>query len=197
MENGRHHLEPDRTAHYGPWRRAELTAIVATSKALRASRDGIVAWWSIRGRRGLLVAAFGAIFGLGGLILASSDHGLVHTLNSRGIRTPAVISDVSHGRSQSSLDAVDVRFTVRGRPTTHELSNINNVPNTLTKGQQVTVVYDPRDSSRVLLDSQLHSGLVSMDYGVAAAGGAIAIGGTSWWLLRRRRTIQRHLSEND
>src|SRR5215813_2645931 len=131
MDYGRHHLEPDRGTRYGPWRRAERMALVTTSKALRAAKERTVAWWSVRGRGGLLVAAFGVIVALGGLFAANGDRGLVRTLSERGIGASAVVTGVSHGRTGSLMD--DVRFTVHDRELTEALSSFNNVPDTLKK----------------------------------------------------------------
>src|SRR5262249_3314545 len=138
-----------------------------------------------RGRGGLLVAAFGVIVALGGLFAANGDRGLVRTLSERGIGASAVVTGVSHGRTGSLMN--DVRFTVHDRELTEALRRFNNVPDTLKKGQRVRIVYDPADPSQVLLNSQLHSDLIPMDYGVALAGGILALLGSGWWAIRRRR----------
>lgn len=182
VEGGRHRLEPGDEDEYGPWRRAETTALVATSTALRVASWRVQAWWRVRGRRGLLVAGFGVIAGLSGLLAVGEDRGLLHTLTGRGIRADGLVSSVAHHRD----DSVYVTFPVRGSRVRAELGITDTVPDSLKRGQRVTVVYDPEDPSQVLLTSQLHDDPIPWDYGVASVGGALTVGGLAWWGIRRR-----------
>lgn len=185
VDGGRHRLDPGGDEQHGPWRRAETTALVATSTALRIASLRVKAWWRVRGRRGLLVAGLGVIAGLSGLLNAGGDRGLLHVLTERGIRVDGLVSGVSYFRH--GIDSVEVSFSVHGSRVNAGLGIINTVPDTIKNGQRVGVVYDPKDPSQVLLTSQLHDNPIPMDYGVASVGGALTIGGLAWWGVRRRK----------
>ena len=110
---------------------------------------------------------------------------MVHTLKSRGVTTSGVVTGISYGQ-HGGLNTVTVQFAAGGDDVRADLSIIDTVPADISRNQPVEIIYDPQHPSDVLLTRQLNSHHVTVDYAVAALGGAVAVAGFGWWLVRRR-----------
>jgi hypothetical protein len=143
------------------------------------------AWWRSRGRRALLVAVGGVGLMTLGVGYELHDTALVADLRDHGVRAAAVAVDDFDRKG----DAV-VRFTVAGRVEERALAINDTVPRSRQRGDLVEVVYDAGDPGRVLLTSQMDERHRLWNLGAATFGGILAIGGTSWWLRKRRSWLR-------
>src|SRR5438105_6635892 len=143
---------------------------------LRSRVARLRTWWRLRGRRGILVGAAGLLVVIAGLANAATDRSLVHTLKSRGVTTSGVVTGITYG-PHGGLNTVTVQFAAGGHDVRADLSIIDTVPADISRKQSVVVIYDPQHPTDVLLTRQLNSHHVTVDYAVAAFGGAIAVAG--------------------
>jgi hypothetical protein len=147
-------------------------------------------WFLVPGRRGLLLAAVGALLVVCGLMAVRSDRALLGDLRAHGQRTAAVITEAyseARARGSGANIIVGVRFTVEGRQVSEPLRIQDTVPSGLRAGEPAEVVVDPSDPARVLLTSQLDDDDIVLDHAVADGGAALMAVGLGWWLARRRR----------
>jgi Protein of unknown function (DUF3592) len=131
------------------------------------------------GRRGLGLAAIGLVM----TVMFTRDtyeaRGVQHDLAERGVPVEAVVTTLYYGRS--SVDQVEVTYSVQGAPMRHTLELLGSLPSGLRQGSQLDVVYDPNHPSTVMLRSQVHGGTGTIVFVLLVSVAVLLAGLRQWW----------------
>jgi hypothetical protein len=168
-----------------PWAGPKRIRLSTPGRRMGAGGHRVATWYRRPGRPALVLTFVALAFVVAPLIGQAGNNQLQHTLHTRGVSTTAEVVGISR-TSRVGVDGVTVRFAANGITTRQDLGNIDGLPSGIDDGQSVVVVFDPRDSSQVLLASQLHNGNETWGTWTAAASAVIAIGSFFWYLKRRR-----------